>query len=192
MAEANPFSVIQFIAEQRIAEAQAQGVFDNLPGTGRPLELEDMSHVPEELRMAYKILSNAGCLPPELEQRKELNRLVDLLEQCEDEQERVRQMQRLRFMITRAQIRFQRPIHLEQDDPYYDRLLERLSRADGQSGKAGGKPRDNRPAPKGDTIPVCGPTPSYPAARAARTSASSAAAKSRLSSSGMRTGRPLA
>ena len=128
MAEANPFSVIQFIAEQRIAEAQAQGVFDNLPGTGRPLELEDMSHVPEELRMAYKILSNAGCLPPELEQ-------------CEDEQERVRQMQRLRFMITRAQIRFQRPIHLEQDDPYYDRLLERLSRADGQSGKAGGKPR---------------------------------------------------
>ncbi len=79
MAEANPFSVIQFIAEQRIAEAQAQGVFDNLPGTGRPLELEDMSHVPEELRMAYKILSNAGCLPPELEQRKELNRLVDLL-----------------------------------------------------------------------------------------------------------------
>ena len=132
MAEANPFSVIQFIAEQRIAEAQAQGVFDNLPGTGRPLELEDMSHVPEELRMAYKILSNAGCLPPELEQRKELNRLVDLLEQCEDE---------LRFMITRAQIRFQRPIHLEQDDPYYDRLLERLSRADGQSGKAGGKPR---------------------------------------------------
>lgn len=141
MAEANPFSVIQFIAEQRIAEAQAQGVFDNLPGTGRPLELEDMSHVPEELRMAYKILSNAGCLPPELEQRKELNRLVGLLEQCEDEQERVRQMQRLRFMITRAQIRFQRPIHLEQDDPYYDRLLERLSRADGQSGKAGGKPR---------------------------------------------------
>ena len=133
MAEANPFSVIQFIAEQRIAEAQAQGVFDNLPGTGRPLELEDMSHVPEELRMAYKILSNAGCLPPELEQRKELNRLVDLLEQCEDEQERVRQMQRLRFI--------QRPIHLEQDDPYYDRLLERLSRADGQSGKAGGKPR---------------------------------------------------
>ena len=132
MAEANPFSVIQFIAEQRIAEAQAQGVYDNLPGTGRPLELEDMSHVPEELRMAYKILSNAGCLPPELEQRKELNRLVDLLEQCEDE---------LRFMITRAQIRFQRPIHLEQDDPYYDRLLERLSRADGQSGKAGGKPR---------------------------------------------------
>ena len=127
MSEANPWSVIQLVAERRIEEAQSQGLFDNLPGAGKPLEIEDLSHVPEDMRMAYKILRNAGCLPPELEERKELNRLVDLLEQCEDEQERVRQMQRVRFMITRAKMRFQRPIHLEQDDPYYDRLLDRLS-----------------------------------------------------------------
>ena len=127
MSESNPWSVIQFIAEKRIEEAQARGAFNNLPGTGKPLELEDLSHVPEELRMAYKILRNAGCLPPELEERKELNRLVDLLERCEDEQERVRQMQKLRFMITRAKMRFQKPLQLEEDDPYYDRLLDRLS-----------------------------------------------------------------
>ncbi|MBO5490384.1 MAG: DUF1992 domain-containing protein [Desulfovibrio sp.] len=127
MSESNPWSVIQFIAEKRIEEAQARGAFNNLPGAGKPLELEDLSHVPEELRMAYKILRNAGCLPPELEERKELNRLVDLLERCEDEQERVRQMQRLRFMITRAKMRFQKPLQLEEDDPYYDRLLDRLS-----------------------------------------------------------------
>lgn len=127
MSETNPWSVIQFIAEKRIEEAQARGAFNNLPGAGKPLELEDLSHVPEELRMAYKILRNAGCLPPELEERKELNRLVDLLERCEDEQERVRQMQKLRFMITRARMRFQKPLQLEEDDPYYDRLLDRLS-----------------------------------------------------------------
>ncbi|MBE6440912.1 MAG: DUF1992 domain-containing protein [Desulfovibrio desulfuricans] len=127
MSESNPWSVIQFIAEKRIEEAQARGAFNNLPGAGKPLELEDLSHVPEELRMAYKILRNAGCLPPELEERKELNRLVDLLERCEDEQERVRQMQKLRFMITRAKMRFQKPLQLEEDDPYYDRLLDRLS-----------------------------------------------------------------
>ena len=127
MAEANPWSVIQFIAERRIEEAQAQGVFDNLPGRGRPLHLEDMSHVPEDLRMAYKILSNAGCLPPELAERKELNRLVDLLDSCKDEQERVQQMQKLRFMVVRAKMRYQRHLQLEQDDPYYDRLLDKLS-----------------------------------------------------------------
>ncbi|WP_300883011.1 DnaJ family domain-containing protein [uncultured Desulfovibrio sp.] len=127
MNDANPWSAIQFIAEKRIEEAQARGEFDDLPGRGRPLELEDMSHVPEELRMAYKILRNAGCLPPELAERKEINRLVDLLEQCEDEQERVRQMQKLRFMIQRARMRYQRSIRIEQDDPYYARLLERLS-----------------------------------------------------------------
>lgn len=127
--EANPWSVIQLIAERRIEEAQAQGVFDNLPGRGRPLQLEDMSHVPEDLRMAYKILSNAGCLPPELAERKELNRLVDLLDSCKDEQERVRQMQKLRFMVIRAQMRCQRHLQLEQDDPYYDRLLDKLSAA---------------------------------------------------------------
>lgn len=127
MSDANAWSAIQFIAEKRIEEAQARGEFDDLPGRGRPLEPEDMSHVPEELRMAYKILRNAGCLPPELAERKEINRLVDLLEQCEDEQERVRQMQKLRFMIQRARMRHQRPIRIEQEDPYYARLLERLS-----------------------------------------------------------------
>ena len=127
MSEANPWSVIQLVAERRIEEAQSQGLFDNLPGAGKPLEIEDLSHVPEDMRMAYNILRNAGCLPPELEERKEINRLIDLLEHCEDEQERLRQMQKVRFMVTQAKIRFQRPMHLEQDDPYYDRLLDRLS-----------------------------------------------------------------
>jgi len=130
MSDANPWSVIQFIAEKRIEEAQAKGEFDDLPGCGRPLKLEDMSHVPEELHMAYKILRNAGCLPPELAERKEINRLVDLLERCKDERERVRQMQKLRFMVQRARMRHQRSIRVEQDDPYYSRLLERLSALD--------------------------------------------------------------
>ncbi|MDR0816895.1 MAG: DUF1992 domain-containing protein [Desulfovibrio sp.] len=127
MYQTNPLSAIQFIAEKRIEDALEKGVLDNLPGSGRPLELEDMSHIPEELRMAYKILRNAGCLPPELEERKEINRLAEMLDQCEDEQERVRQMQKLRFMIFRAQTRHQRHILIEQEDMYYPRLLERLN-----------------------------------------------------------------
>lgn len=128
MSGENPWSVIQFIAEKRIEEAQSRGEFENLAGRGRPLHLEDMSHVPEELRMAYTILRNAGCLPPELAERQEINRLVDLLEACENEQERVRQMQKLRYMIMQAQMRHQRPIQVEENDPYYARLLERIGR----------------------------------------------------------------
>jgi len=129
VANGNPWSTLQFIAERRIEEARSRGAFDNLPGQGRPLELEDMSHVPEDLRMAYKILRNAGYLPPELAERKELNRLVDLLDQCEDEQERVRQMQKLQFMVARTRMRYQRHMCIEQDDPYYDRLLDRICAA---------------------------------------------------------------
>ena len=108
---------------------KSEGDFDDLPGRGKPLELEDDSHVPPELRMAYKVLRNAGCVPPELAERKEISNLADMLEHCEDEQERVRQMQKLRFMILQARMKHQRPLNLD-DDTYYDRLLERLSRHD--------------------------------------------------------------
>ncbi|EGM8503394.1 DUF1992 domain-containing protein, partial [Escherichia coli] len=62
-----------------ISEAQAKGEFDNLPGSGEPLILDDDSHVPPELRAGYRLLKNAGYLPPELEQRKEAIQLMDIL-----------------------------------------------------------------------------------------------------------------
>ncbi len=82
------------IAERRIAEAQEEGAFDNLPGAGRPLELEDDSMVPEDLRMAYKVLRNAGYLPPQLDTAREIQTVMDLLENCADEREKYRQMQK--------------------------------------------------------------------------------------------------
>ncbi|AFJ45443.1 DUF1992 domain-containing protein [Shimwellia blattae] len=66
-------------AERHIQEAQRDGQFDNLPGAGEPLILDDDSHVPEALRAGYRLLKNAGCLPPELAQRKEALELSDLL-----------------------------------------------------------------------------------------------------------------
>lgn len=59
------------IAEQRIEQARDAGAFDNLPGVGQPLPEEDLSLVPEELRVAYRVLKNAGYVPPELELHKE-------------------------------------------------------------------------------------------------------------------------
>src|SRR5919106_3871601 len=77
--------LFQRIAEQRILEAQRNGEFDNLPGKGKPLQLEDMSWVPEELRIGYHVLKNAGVLPPEAELLKDIHTLEDLLKHVEDE-----------------------------------------------------------------------------------------------------------
>jgi hypothetical protein len=58
--------MLDFIAERVIQEAIARGELDDLPGTGRPLELDDDALVPEELRLAYRILKNAGYVPEEV------------------------------------------------------------------------------------------------------------------------------
>lgn len=66
-------------AERHIIDAQSKGEFDDLPGTGEPLTLDDDSHVPPVLRAGYRLLKNSGCLPPELEQRREAMQLLDIL-----------------------------------------------------------------------------------------------------------------
>ena len=54
------------LVESRIRDAQARGEFDGLPGSGRPLPDEDLAGVPPELRVAVRILKNAGCVPAEV------------------------------------------------------------------------------------------------------------------------------
>jgi hypothetical protein len=55
--------MLDFLVEQRLEEAVSRGELSNLPGEGRPLELDDDPLVPEELRLAYRILKNAGFDP---------------------------------------------------------------------------------------------------------------------------------
>ena len=76
------------IAEERILDAQRAGAFDDLPGKGKPLNLEDLSWVPEELRIGYHVLKNAHVLPPEAELMKDIHTLEDLLKHVEDEGQR--------------------------------------------------------------------------------------------------------
>jgi hypothetical protein len=80
--------VLHKIAEERIQEAQREGLFDNLSGKGRPLNLDDDSTIPEELRLTFKILKNSNCLPIEMELRKDIFNLRQLLDAAIDPETR--------------------------------------------------------------------------------------------------------
>ena len=76
-----PFSRI---AENRIREAIERGEFENLPGTGQPVNLEEYFSTPEDLRMAYSILRSANWVPAEVELLNEISRLERAIAQIED------------------------------------------------------------------------------------------------------------
>ncbi|MDQ0337468.1 hypothetical protein J2S00_000238 [Caldalkalibacillus uzonensis] len=82
--------ILSQIAEEKIREAIKKGEFNNLSGQGKPLNLEDLSRVPEDLRAGYKLLKNAGVLPEELQLKKELVNLESLIECCYDDEQKAK------------------------------------------------------------------------------------------------------
>jgi hypothetical protein len=114
------------IVEERIRVAQKKGVFDNLEGRGRPLVFPDDRHVPEELRLAYKILKNASCLPPEIEIKKEIRRTEDLLAGMSDTALRYRTLKKLNFLILKFNSIRNTAIQFEEPQQYMDKLAARI------------------------------------------------------------------
>lgn len=124
------------LAEERIKEAIQRGELDNLPGAGRPLELEDDSRLDPELRMAYKVLKNAGYTPPELDLRNEIVRAEDLLARAPDEQARYQAMKRLNFLTMKLGALRPQSALLD-EHRYAGKVLERLEK---KSPSPGGDP----------------------------------------------------
>jgi hypothetical protein len=118
----------QKIAERKIKEALENGEFDLLPGRGEPLPLEDDSHVPEDLRLAYKVLKNADCLPPEIELRKEIRQMEDMLESIPDEKEKYRQIKRINLKITQLNMMGHKSPLLEENQVYHSKIIDKLGR----------------------------------------------------------------
>lgn len=122
-------NLLDQIVEARIQEAIERGELRDLPGEGKPLQLDDDSAIPEELRLAYRILKNAGFLPPELQLRKEVREAEQLLQQL-PEGERSRARARLELLQLRLAATRRQPINLLLEDRYRQRLLERLNPTD--------------------------------------------------------------
>jgi hypothetical protein len=119
--------VFRKIAERKIQEAIEEGEFDNLANSGRPLNLEDDSWVPEDLRLTYRILKNAGCIPPELEKLKEILNLKDMMSTIDDDKERLRKLRELNFRIMEFNMTRKRPLHLEDFPEYEQRVFEKFT-----------------------------------------------------------------
>ena len=112
--------------EQRISEAMERGDFDDLPGAGKPLATEpDDPFVPPELRMAYKILKNAGYIPEEVRLRREIHDVEALIRTAHSVEERSDAARRLRVLM--ARLGQSRGGSLQLEQAYYDQLLNRLS-----------------------------------------------------------------
>ncbi len=96
-------SIMSWLAEQRINQAVDRGEFKDLAGKGKPLELEDLSHIPEDLRMSYKIMKNAGMIPEEMQLQGELVKLHQLIHVCVNAGEK----EKLSRTFTEKKLRFQ-------------------------------------------------------------------------------------
>jgi hypothetical protein len=114
------------IVEERIQQSMQKGEFDSLPGAGKPLALEDFSNVPEDLRMAYKILKNADCVPPEIDIKKEILQTEALLEQMTDVKERYKTIKKLNFLIMKFNAARAGAIQFEIPQKYEGKLVDRV------------------------------------------------------------------
>ncbi|HSC42257.1 MAG TPA: DUF1992 domain-containing protein [Candidatus Binatia bacterium] len=119
-------SFLHRIAEQRILEAQRDGAFDNLPGKGKPLDLEDLSWVPEDLRIGYHVLKNAHVLPPEVELLKDIHSLEDLLKHVEDETERRSLAKSIQWKMIRLDMLKRRSLDLNTVRTYSRKLVAKF------------------------------------------------------------------
>ncbi len=73
------------LIENKILEAMEAGEFDDLPGKGKPLDLNDYFATPADMRLGYSILKSARCLPVEVELRKEIEALKTDMANCSNE-----------------------------------------------------------------------------------------------------------
>ena len=141
MSIGNLFHAFERIAEERIREALLRGDFDTLQGSGKPLKMEDDRHVPDDLRLAYKILKNADCLPPEVELKKEIQAAEELLGAISDEREKYRQLKKLNYLIMKLNMMRKGSVRWEEHQRYYEKIVEKM----------GPEGRQHRPDPTRDT-----------------------------------------
>ncbi len=79
-----------------LAQSERSGELRRAPSFGKPLDLGDgYDQTPAELRMGYKILKDAGVLPPEVQWMRDIEAMRQRLAQTTGEAEATPLRQRL-------------------------------------------------------------------------------------------------
>lgn len=118
------------IIEERIRMAQERGDFEDLPGTGKPIRFDDDSHIPEDLRMAYKVMKNADFIPPEITLKKQIQSTQELVASMPDSGEKYRAMRKLNYLVFKLNNMRHVPIDLETPEVYTDKIIDRLDKSE--------------------------------------------------------------
>jgi len=114
------------LAEQKIQEAIERGELDDLPGAGKPLALDEDPLVPEDQRVAYRVLKNAGFVPLELEARQEIRSIEQMIDALPNGPERARALRRLQLLnLKLAEVGGARR-GLRLPPEYYRKMLSKL------------------------------------------------------------------
>lgn len=118
---------LERLAEEKIQQAMARGDFDNLPGKGKPIPDEkDMALVPQEMRVAYRLMKNAGYVPEEVRLLREIEEVTRLLELPEEEAGGPREAQ-ARLQLLMSRLGEVRGGNLALEDRYYRLIAARLA-----------------------------------------------------------------
>ncbi|NOX81337.1 MAG: DUF1992 domain-containing protein [Deltaproteobacteria bacterium] len=121
-------TVLNFIAERKIRQAIEEGTMVDLSHwKNKPLPEDDMGHVPSDLRMAYRILKNAGYIPEEVALQREIVRTEDLLAHCVDEKEKYKQLKKLNYLRFKLECRMGKNLQVDVDSPYYDKVVNKMT-----------------------------------------------------------------
>ena len=99
---------LEKIIDEKIEQAMAKGEFDNLPGKGKPLDLDGYFATPEHLRMGYSILKSAEIIPEEMDLLKQIERLRQSLDSATDPLEKNALGQQLSEKITNLNMRMEK------------------------------------------------------------------------------------
>jgi hypothetical protein len=118
--------LIDKVAEEKIKQAVEKGELQNLPGEGRPLQLDDDLQVPAELRAGYRLLKNAGYIPPEVTLRKEIAHVESLIQMAQGTELKTQLSKKLNYLTTKLNQSRKTPNNLALESEYAQRMRVKI------------------------------------------------------------------